>query len=118
MLQRVWTTIEEERQTGYEHRAPTKRKTAVAVAEAEGGAAGTGTGSELKIIKLESAIVPSATPTDTASAATATNMATLMNMFQTNKKYGGARHHVAKGPSEVLINCFKINDLEIDESKV
>ena len=115
VLERVWTTIEEERQTGYEHRAPTKRKTAVAVAEAEGGG---GTGSELKIIKLESAIVPSATPTDTASAATATNMATLMNMFQTNKKYGGARHHVAKGPSEVLINCFKINDIEIDESKL
>ena len=116
VLQRVWTTIEEERQTGYEHRAPTKRKTAVA--EAEGGGAADTAGGEFKIIKLESAIVPSATPTDTASAATATNMATLMNMFQTNKKYGGARHHVAKGPSEVLINCFKINDIEIDESKL
>ena len=23
-----------------------------------------------------------------------------------------------KGPSDVLINCFKIDDLEIDESKV
>jgi hypothetical protein len=116
VLERVWTTIEEERQTGYEHRAPTKRKTAVA--EAAGGGAADTAGGEFKIIKLESAIVPSATPTDTASAATATNMATLMNMFQTNKKYGGARHHVAKGPSEVLINCFKINDIEIDESKL
>ena len=38
-----------------------------------------------------------------------------------NKKYDGVRggaRHVAKGPSDVLINCFKINDLEIDESKV
>jgi hypothetical protein len=50
-------------------------------------------------------------------------MATLMainnSMFQTNKKYGGGgARHIPKGPSEVLINCFKINDLEIDESKV
>ena len=117
VLERVWATIEEERETGYEHRAPAKKKTGTPPG-AGGDAAGTGTGSEFKIIKLESAIVPSATATDTAATvATATNMATLMNMFQTNKKYGGARH-TAKGPSEVLINCFKINDLEIDESKV
>ena len=122
VLERVWATIEEERETGYEHRAPAKKKTGTppgAGGDAAGTGTGTGTGggSEFKIIKLESAIVPSATATDTAAtAATATNMATLMNMFQTNKKYGGARH-TAKGPSEVLINCFKINDLEIDESK-
>ena len=122
VLERVWATIEEERETGYEHRAP-KKKPATAAPGAGGDA--TASGSELKIIKLESAIVPSAAATAataTATAATATNMATLMNMFQTNKKYGGgrggARHHVAKGPSDVLINCFKINDLEIDESKV
>lgn len=115
VLERVWETIEEERETGYEHRAPMKRRA---------GGGEMPTGGELKIIKLESAIVPSAMTTDTA--ATATNMATLMainnSIFQTNKKYGsgggGARRHVAKGPSEVLINCFKINDLEIDESKV
>jgi hypothetical protein len=47
-------------------------------------------------------------------------MAINSNMAQTNKKYGGGgvRGHAAKGPSEVLINCFKINDLEIDENKV
>ena len=109
VLERVWATIEEERETGYEHRAP-KKKPVAAAAQA---------GGEFKIIKLESAIVPS------VATATATNMATLMainnNMFQMNKKYDGVRggaRHVAKGPSDVLINCFKINDLEIDESKV
>ena len=109
VLERVWATIEEERETGYEHRAP-KKKPVAAAAQA---------GGEFKIIKLECAIVPS------VATATATNMATLMainnNMFQMNKKYDGVRggaRHVAKGPSDVLINCFKINDLEIDESKV
>jgi hypothetical protein len=112
VLERVWATIEEEREAGYEHRAPKKKP-----AGSPGAGGGGGIDALFKIVKLESAIVPSATTTDTAAtAATATNMATLMN---TNKKYsGGARHHVAKGPSEVLINCFKINDLEIDESKV
>ena len=114
VLQRVWSMIEEERLTGYEHRAP-KRKPATTATAAAGVAAAAGAGAEFKIIKLDTAIVPSATTTDTA--ATATNMATLMDMFQTNKKYGG-RGHAAKGPSDVLINCFKINDLEIDESKV
>ena len=118
VLERVWAMIEEERETGYEHRAPMKRRA---------GAGEMPTGGELKIIKLESAIVPSAMTTDTAAtaatAATATNMATLMainnSIFQTNKKYGGGgARHTPKGPSEVLINCFKINDLEIDESKV
>jgi hypothetical protein len=109
VLERVWAMIEEERETGYEHRAPMKRRA--------GAAAGGGGGIDalFKIVKLDTAIVPSATTTDTA--ATATNMATLMDMFQTNKKYSG-RGHAAKGPSDVLINCFKINDLEIDESKV
>jgi hypothetical protein len=74
-------------------------------------------------VKLDTAILPAANEAVT-EAATATNMATLMainsNMAQTNKKYSGGsvRGHVAKGPSEVLINCFKINDLEIDENKV
>ena len=117
VIARVWAMIEEERDTGYEHRAPVKRRA---------GACETPTGTELKIIKLESAL------SNNGSEATATNMAKLMAAMnnnasaaaQTNKKYGsgggggGTKHHVAKGPSEVLINCFKINDLEIDESKM
>jgi putative phage-type endonuclease len=124
VLQRVWATIEEERQTGYEHRAPMKKKTATPPgAGGDATATATASGSEFKIVKLESAIVPTETAATAATAATATNMATLMainsHMAQTNKKYsGGVRGHAAKGPSEVLINCFKINDLEIDESKV
>jgi putative phage-type endonuclease len=124
VLEKVWATIEEERETGYEHRAPKKKPAGSPSAINADGGGGGGGGGELKIIKLECAIVPTETAADTAAApATATNMATLMainnHMAQTNKKYsGGARHHVAKGPSEVLINCFKINDLEIDENKV
>lgn len=91
VLERVWATIEEERETGYEHRAPAKKKAAAA-------APATTSGSELKIIKLENAIVPSGAATTTSpsdsAAATATNMATMMainnSMLQTNKKYGGS----------------------------
>lgn len=129
VLARVWAMIEEERETGYEHRAPMKRRTAGAGA----GAGAAGMESELKIIKLESAIVPTTNNSNhelsqNGSEATATNMATLMaiNNTITNKKYGGTRGkgggggggHVSKGPSEVLISCFKLDDLEIDESKV
>jgi len=32
--------------------------------------------------------------------------------------YGGYGGLAAKRPSDVLINCFKIDELEIDESKV
>jgi putative phage-type endonuclease len=115
VLENVWSMIEDERKTGYEHRAPVKRRIAAGASDA---------GTELKIIKLECAL------SNNGSEATATNMATLMAAMnnnaasaaaQTNKKYGvggGAKHRVTKGPSEVLINCFKINDLEIDDSKV
>ena len=117
VLRGVWTMIEEERQTGFEHRAPAKRNSGMV-----GGTPSVST--EFKIIKLETAIVPT---TDNGilsngNETTATNMATLMainnNMFQTNKKYGCGDRHVTKGPSDVLISCFKIDDLEIDESKV
>ena len=122
VLENVWSMIEEERKTGYEHRAPTKRRTAAAATATR---TSEDAGGELKIIKLECAL------SNNGSEATATNMATLMaemnnnaSASQTNKKYGGggggggAKHRVTKGPSEVLINCFKINDLEIDNSKV
>jgi len=130
VLARVWAMIEEERETGYEHRAPMKRRTAGVGAGAVTTACDAGT--EMKIIKLECAIVPTTNNntnelSHNGSEAPATNMATLMaiNNTITNKKYGGTRGkggggggHVAKGPSEVLINCFKIDDLEIDESKM
>ncbi len=93
-----------------------------------------------KIVKLDTAIVSaaadeSATVATWATAAatakspeiTVTNMAKLMslntnNNNNTRKKYGGGGVYgggmAAKRPSDVLINCFKIDELEIDESKV
>jgi len=128
VLAGVWATIEEERETGYEHRAPVKRRSPAAAGAAATTAGLCETqisgGTELKIIKLESAL------SNHGSEATATNMATLMaamnnTAFATTQtshrrggRSGGARPHIPKGPSEVLINCFKIDDLEIDESKV
>ena len=127
VLQKVWTMIEEERQMGYEHRAP-KRKTASAAAHSGSG----GGGEFFKIVKLDNAIIPpTTTPPNTLSAYnigptattsktttttefTATNMATLMLINDTNTY----KKHSVKRPSDVLINCFKIDDLEIDESKV
>ena len=131
VLQRVWAMIEEERETGYEHRAPAKRRTAAATA-------GAGTtplttvipssingdeGTIIKIVKLDTAIIPSETPSSSMTTAnnttvTATNMASFLAMnssiLQTNKKHAMN----PKRPSDVLISCFKIDDLEIDESKV
>lgn len=130
VLQRLWETIEKERETGYEHRAPTKRKTASSASAYESATASTETtdasssSSSLKIVKLNSAIVPNGDNTNTTSghdgntattSATATNMAILMAM---NNNMTKKPNRNLKGPSDVLINCFKIDDLEIDESKM
>jgi putative phage-type endonuclease len=130
VLQRVWTMIEEERQTGFEHRAPKKKP------------AGAGTNGPngplefVKIVKLDTAIVdadaaadaePTAAPATTE--VTATKMATMMSYY--NKSSSSAANYVKrpsdgmkrpsdgmKRPSDTLIKCFKIDDLELDESKV
>ena len=130
VLEDLWKTIEEERSNGFEHRAPSKRKAAAGTSTAESETV-------FKIVKLDTAIVPAAaddTAAATATAAktpdiTATNMAKLMSLNTNNnnntqhKKYGygggyGGYGMSAKRPSDVLINCFKIDELEIDESKV
>ena len=117
VLERVWDMIVEERQAGYEHRAPVKRKPGVATATPAGTPAGGGgpgsIDSFFKIVKLDTAILPTA---DTATA-TATNMATLMALNQNHQTH---HHHHNKpntrgGPSDTLIKCFKIDDLEMDE---
>lgn len=123
ILQRLWETIEKERQSGYEHRAPMKRKTACsASASTETTDAASSSSSSLKIVKLNSAIVPNSDNTtsdhdgNTATAtATATNMAILMAM---NNNMTKKPNRNLKGPSDVLINCFKIDDLEIYETKI
>jgi len=113
-------------------------------ASASASTSGSGSGSEyFKIVKLDTPIIPdtgaaNATPatdtvvaTEAAAAAaaetreqtlsnevTATNMAILMSLH--NNKNNNRRNHNnnVKRPSDVLINCFKIDDLELDESKV
>jgi len=104
VLEKVWATIEEERETGYEHRAP-KKKTA-----GSPGAGGGGGAEFVKIVKLDTAITPDAAAT-AATAATATNMAIMMSASFNHTKS-------SKKPSDVLISCFKIDDLEIDENKL
>jgi hypothetical protein len=118
ILQRLWETIEKERETGYEHRAP-KRKTTETM-DAASASSSASTASSLKIVKLNSAIVPNSDNTNSghdgsSATATATNMAILMAMNNNNMTKKPNRNF--KGPSDVLINCFKIDDLEIDESK-
>jgi putative phage-type endonuclease len=123
VLERVWATIEEERQTGFEHRAPKRKPVAAVPAVPAVGSSDT----FFKIVKLDTAILPTTDATSDA-AATATNMATLMainnNMAQTNKKYRGSGKGAGNAaasqgrPSDVLISCFKIDDLEIDENKM
>ena len=115
ILQRLWETIENERESGYEHRAPKRKTTASASTETTDTSS-----SSLKIVKLNSAIVPNSDTINTNSghdgiSATATNMAILMAM---NNNMTKKTNRNLKGPSDVLINCFKIDDLEIDESKV
>jgi hypothetical protein len=119
ILQQVWETIENERESGYEHRAPKRKTTTSASASTETTDASST--SSLKIVKLNSAIVPNSDNTNsehdgTTATATATNMAILMAMNNNNATKKSNRN--LKGPSDVLINCFKIDDLEIDESKV
>jgi putative phage-type endonuclease len=120
VLQRLWETIEKERETGYEHRAPTKRKTACSAFASTETTDASSSSSSLKIVKLNTAIVPNSdnmnmTSGHDGNTATATNMAILMAM---NNNITKKNNRIVKGPSDVLINCFKIDDLEIDESKV
>jgi len=124
VLEQVWAMIEEERQTGFEHRAPAKRR------PTPGGTHPYSndeyaTQEFVKIVKLDTAIVDAADESSktvtTTNEITATNMATLMSLYtnnnnNTHKKYSGTGS--AKRPSDVLINCFKIDELDLDESKV
>jgi putative phage-type endonuclease len=134
VLESVWRTIEHERETGYEHRAPIKRKSPPSNTSTSTSG---GNDTVYKIVKLDTAIIPEPDNGSTGGGgggggvieATATNMATLMSMTTAAtattttragyKKYASASASAApKRPSDVLIHCFKIDDLEIDESRV
>ena len=118
VLQRVWTMIEEERETGFEHRAP-KRKPG----------AGTGTGTAAgpngpmeftKIVKLDTTIVDADDASPATTEVTATKMATMMSYYNKSSASHSTKRPSdgMKRPSETLIKCFKIDDLDLDESKV
>jgi hypothetical protein len=50
---------------------------------------------------------------------TSTNMASLITQQQQRQQHPNKyRQNPNKGPSDVLIKCFKIDDLEFDESKI
>ena len=129
VLASVWRTIEHERKTGYDHRVPIKRKSPPS-SNTGGGSGGSGGGDDpvYKIIKLDTAILPETNNGTTGCEATATNMASLMTMAAMTtatapfnaragyKKYAGAPG-APKRPNDVLISCFKIDDLEMDENK-
>jgi hypothetical protein len=112
VLEQLWKTIEDERQSGFEHRAPSKRKAAAI----EAPATEAGLESVIKIVKLDTALIIENHET------TATNMAALMSLYTNNKnniqKKNSSGGMASKRPSDVLINCFKIDELEIDDSKV
>ena len=137
VLESVWRTIEHERKTGYDHRAPMKRKSPPSNTSTSTSTSGSSGGSNdpvYKIVKLDTAIIPEPDNGSTEGGgggvveATATNMAALMSMTTAAaatattttragyKKYASASS-APKRPSDVLIHCFKIDDLEIDENK-
>ena len=89
VLQQVWTTIEKERKTGYAHRAP-KKKTKIAdsfgmlSSSSSSSSSGDASAEYVNVVKLELAIEP-----------------------------GNRTLKVAMRPSDVLMKCFKIDDLEM-----
>jgi len=135
VIERVWKTIETERQTGYEHRAPAKRKTpqkdtslTASCGIGGGGGGGADDGTKYKIVKLDTAIIPSdqqeqcslvANDVTNIAPLTATNMASYMAINNSGSMKINKKHNNnTKRPSDVLIHCFKIDDLEINESKI
>jgi putative phage-type endonuclease len=134
VLESVWRTIEHERETGYEHRAPIKRKSPPSNTSTSTSTS-SGNDTVYKIVKLDTAIIPEPDNGSTGGGgggvieATATNMAALMSMTTaagatataTTTTRAGYKKYAStapKRPSDVLIHCFKIDDLEIDESRV
>ena len=128
VLEQVWAMIEEERQTGFEHRAPAKRRPAPGGTHPYSNEEYT---EFVKIVKLDTAIVDGADGADatdidtTTTEVTATKMATMMSaLFNNNRNVKSSSSSNTrssdgvKRPSDVLIKCFKIDDLDLDESKI
>ena len=93
VLQSVWTTIEKERKTGYAHRAPKRKPVA--------NTAGSG-GNDIRVIKLDLDFAP--------GHGHGNGSGTTMIHNKTSNS--------VMRPSDVLMKCFKIDDLELDETKI
>jgi hypothetical protein len=103
VLQQVWTTIEKERKIGFNHRAP-KKKTKVTNASASMTGSSSTNMEIMNIVKLDLTISSSVLePPDNANVSIHINKTSNSTMR----------------PSDVLIKCFKIDnlDMDIDENK-
>ena len=93
VLQQLWNTIEKERKTGFAHRAP-KKKTKSAAADSFGMAGGSMM-EFVNVVKLTAgaAATPTVPGTETGT--------------------GNRTSNAAMRPSDVLMKCFKIDDLDL-----
>lgn len=104
VLQQLWNTIEKERKTGFAHRAPKKKtKSAAAAAAAAADSAGGGGSSMMEfvnVVKLTAGVTATTTTTPYAGSGTETGTVNRTS-------------NAAMRPSDVLIKCFKIDDLDL-----
>jgi hypothetical protein len=103
VLQQLWNTIEKERKTGFAHRAPKKKtKTAAAATAAESAGGGGSSMMEfVNVVKLTAGAIATTTTT-TPYAGPGTETGTV-----------NRTSNAAMRPSDVLIKCFKIDDLDL-----
>ena len=100
VLQQLWNTIEKERKTGFAHRAP-KKKTKSAAADSKSAAAdsfGMAGGSMMEFVNVVK-LTAGATATPTVPG--------------TETVTGNRTSNAAMRPSDVLMKCFKIDDLDL-----
>ena len=98
VLQQLWNTIEKERKTGFAHRAP-KKKTKSAAADSFGMAGG----SMMEFVNVVK-LTAGATATTPTAPSTGSGTGTVP---------GNRTSNAAMRPSDVLIKCFKIDDLDL-----
>ena len=94
VLQQLWNTIEKERKTGFAHRAP-KKKTKSAAADSAGGSMM----EFVNVVKLTAGATATPTAPSTGSG--------------TGTVPGNRTSNAAMRPSDVLMKCFKIDDLDM-----
>lgn len=93
VLQNLWSTIEKERKTGYAHRAPKKKMKN----SGDSSKQMESSGEYVNVVKIDLSMPP---PTDTTTS-NGTNNEQLKTSNQVSR------------PSDVLIKCFKIDNLDM-----